>query len=184
MLHEKIADEFLDRFIAAGRVDPPRQSARPGDRDGAADQRAHRDRVLGYVKIAASRAARCWLAARRRPTRLWRAAATSSRRSCARSPSAIASRRKRSSGRSSPCSPSSDDEEALHIANGTDYGLGSGLWTAQPAARAPRRARPARRHGLDQQLQARQPGLAVRRRRPVAATAARWASTRCANTRR
>ena len=36
-----------------------------------------------------------------------------------------------------------DDDEALAIANGTDYGLGGGLWTRQPAARAPLRARDA-----------------------------------------
>ena len=35
------------------------------------------------------------------------------------------------------------DEEALAIANGTDYGLGGGLWTQQPAARPPLRARAA-----------------------------------------
>ena len=41
-----------------------------------------------------------------------------------------------------------NDEEALEIANGTDYGLGSGLWTARPGARAPLRARAEGGHGL------------------------------------
>ena len=58
-----------------------------------------------------------------------RRAATSSRRSCARSPTRPRLRRKRCSARSSPCTTFSDDEEALAIANGTDYGLGGGLWT-------------------------------------------------------
>ena len=31
----------------------------------------------------------------------------------------------------------SSDEEALAIANGTEYGLGAGLWTQRPATRAP-----------------------------------------------
>ena len=39
-----------------------------------------------------------------------------------------------------------NDDEALAIANGTDYGLGSGLWTGEPAARAPLRA--AMRSGM------------------------------------
>ncbi len=60
-----------------------------------------------------------------------------------------------------------DDDEALAIANGTEYGLGSGLWTVEPA-RAHRLAREMQsRHGVDQLVQARQPRLAVRRRRPV-----------------
>ena len=58
------------------------------------------------------------------------------------------------------------DEEAIAIANDVEYGLGGGLWT-RDLSRAHRvaRADPGG-HGLDQQLQARQPGLAVRRRRP------------------
>ena len=185
MLHEKIADAFLDKFIALAR------SIRLGNPLDAATEMGpltsaqHRDRVLSYVDVAREQGGEL-LSGGKAPDEAslaQRLLCRADGRAGAR-PIATASRRKRCSARSSPCSPSTDDDEALQIANGTDYGLGSGLWTAQPAARAPLRARAARRHGVDQQLQAGQSGLAVRRRRARAAMAARWASTRCASTRR
>ncbi len=77
-----------------------------------------------------------------------------------------------------------DDDEALAIANGTDYGLGSGLWTAN-LQRAHRLARetctPAwcGSTATSASTPARRSAASAR-----AATAARWASTRCASTRR
>ena len=55
ILHEAIADRFLDRFMDLAEIDPDRRPARSGDRDGAADlsrtSRArpwlHRDREGG-----------------------------------------------------------------------------------------------------------------------------------------
>ena len=43
------------------------------------------------------------------------------------------------------CTTFSDDDEALAIANGTDYGLGGGLWTRDLSARAPLRRASAQR---------------------------------------
>ena len=60
-----------------------------------------------------------------------------------------------------------DDDEALAIANGVKYGLGSGLWTVEPVAGPQNGARDQCRHGLDQLLQGGASGLAVRRRRRV-----------------
>ena len=168
----------------AGAVDPPRQPARPRHRDGAADEHAA-PRPRARLRRRRARAGRraCSRAARR-PARELAAG-------CYVEPTVVQRARPRDRvaqeevfGPFVTVLTFKNDDEALAIANGTDYGLGSGLWTTQPAARAPLRARAEGRHGLDQQLQARQPGLAVRRRRASAATGARWASTRCASTRR
>ncbi len=76
-----------------------------------------------------------------------------------------------------------DDEEALAIANGTDYGLGAGLWTRDLQ----------RAHRLARDMQAGMVWInSYKRVHPgspfggvgAAAMAARWASRRCANTRR
>jgi acyl-CoA reductase-like NAD-dependent aldehyde dehydrogenase len=59
ILHESIADEFLDRFVSLAR------SIRLGDPlDGTTEMgpltsAEHRDRVLGYVKVALDAGARC-----------------------------------------------------------------------------------------------------------------------------
>ena len=52
VLHERIADAFLDKFIALAQVDPPRQPARCRHRDGAADERAAPRPRAGYVDVA------------------------------------------------------------------------------------------------------------------------------------
>ena len=68
------------------------------------------------------------------------------------------------------------------IANGTDYGLGGGLWTRDLARAHRMAARLPRRDGVDQLLQA---GRTPARRSAASgspATAARWASRPCATT--
>ena len=131
MLHERIADEFLERFTALAAVDPPRQPARPGDRDGAADQpRSTATACSATSTSRASRAARCWPAARRRPPPTL---AQGLLRRADHRAGAEPARPRRPGGGVRPlrarCSTFRDDAEALAIANGTDYGLGSGLWT-------------------------------------------------------
>ena len=87
ILHEPIADEFLERFLDAGPLHPARRPARPGHRDGAAHlARAPRPGARATSRSRATRAARCCSAARRPTTPRWPRAATSSRRSCGPSP--------------------------------------------------------------------------------------------------
>ena len=110
----------------------------------------------------ASRAGACCRAARRRTTRRSRRAAMSSRRSSQAKPTDRVAQEE-VFGPFVTVSTFSSDEEALAIANGTEYGLGAGLWT-RDLQRAHLVARQLReRHGVDQLLQARESRLAVRR---------------------
>ena len=52
LLHEKIADQFLEKFLALAKSSQAGQSAGSGNRDGAADFAGHRDRVLSYIEVA------------------------------------------------------------------------------------------------------------------------------------
>jgi acyl-CoA reductase-like NAD-dependent aldehyde dehydrogenase len=128
ILHEKIADAFLDRFI------PLAKSIRLGNPLDAATEmgpltsKLHRDRVLSYVSVAREQggevltggtspggelAAGCYV----EPT-VVRARSTQDR---------IA--QEEVFGPFVTVLTFKTDDEALAIANGTDYGLGSGLWT-------------------------------------------------------
>ena len=128
ILHEKIADAFLDKFI------PLAKSIRLGNPLDAATEmgpltsKLHRDRVLNYVSVAREQggevltggtspggelAAGCYV----EPT-VVRAKTTQDR---------IA--QEEVFGPFVTVLTFKTDDEALAIANGTDYGLGSGLWT-------------------------------------------------------
>jgi betaine-aldehyde dehydrogenase len=128
ILHEKIADAFLDKFI------PLAKSIRLGNpldattEMGPLTSKLHRDRVLNYVSVAREQggevltggaspggelAAGCYV----EPT-VVRAKSTQDR---------IA--QEEVFGPFVTVLTFKTDDEALAIANGTDYGLGSGLWT-------------------------------------------------------
>jgi betaine-aldehyde dehydrogenase len=140
MLHERIADEFLERFAALAR------SIRVGNPlDGATEMGPltsvqHRDRVLSYVEVAREQGGQV-IAGGRAPTAADLAAG------CYVEPTIVKARSARDRiaqeevfGPFVTVLTFKDDAEALAIANGTDYGLGSGLWTGH-LARAHRFAR-------------------------------------------
>ena len=80
--------------------------------------------------------------------------------------------------------PFKDTEEAIRLANDTAYGLAANVWCDDPVeARARRPADPGR-HGVDQRRRRDAAGRAVRRLRPVRASAASWGSGACASTSR
>jgi acyl-CoA reductase-like NAD-dependent aldehyde dehydrogenase len=129
MLHEKIADAFLDKFI------PLAKSIRLGNPLDAATEMGpltsvqHRDRVLSYVAVAREQGGEV-LAGGRAP------AVADLSRGCYVEPTIV--RVKSSTDRVAQeevfgpfvtVLTFKDDDEALAIANGTAYGLGSGLWT-------------------------------------------------------
>jgi aldehyde dehydrogenase (NAD+) len=128
ILDESIADEFLERFVGLAR------SIRLGDpldtttEMGPLTSAEHRDRVLGYVKVALDAGGQV-LTGGAIPDRSGLAggfyveptvvAADPSSRVCQEEvfgPFVTVSRFR-------------TEDEALSIANGTDYGLGGGLWT-------------------------------------------------------
>jgi acyl-CoA reductase-like NAD-dependent aldehyde dehydrogenase len=137
MLHESIADAFLDKFLALAQSihlgNPLDDSTEMGPLTSA---RAPAPRAVLCRHRARARAAKCSPAAgaRRRPGRgLLRGTDRGARQERTRDRVA----QEEVFGPFVTVLTFKDDAEAMQIANGTDYGLGSGLWTAQPAARPP-----------------------------------------------
>ncbi len=129
VLHEHIADEFLDRFTALAtsiRLGNPLDAA---TEMGPLTSLQHRDRVLGYVDVARAEGG-IVLAGGKAP------AASELARGCYVEPTIVKALSFRDRvaqeevfGPFVTVLTFADDAEALQIANGTDYGLGSGLWT-------------------------------------------------------
>lgn len=128
MLHEKIADAFLEKLI------PLAQSIRLGNplddatEMGPLTSALHRDRVLSYVEIAKSEGGNV-LAGGKSPS-------GDLARGCYVEPTVVRVKSYRDRvaqeevfGPFVTVLTFNTDEEAMQIANGTDYGLGSGLWT-------------------------------------------------------
>jgi betaine-aldehyde dehydrogenase len=129
MLHERIADEFLERFATLAR------SIRLGNPLDAATEMGpltsaqHRDRVLGYVDVAREQGGEV-IAGGKAP------ATVALQKGCYVEPTIVRARSPKDRiaqeevfGPFVTVLTFKDDDEALRIANGTDYGLGSGLWT-------------------------------------------------------
>lgn len=129
MLHERIADEFLEKFAALAR------SIRLGNPLDAATEMGpltsaqHRDRVLSYVQVAREQGGEV-VAGGRAPS------SADLSRGCYVEPTIVKARTARDRvaqeevfGPFVTVLTFKDDAQALAIANGTDYGLGAGLWT-------------------------------------------------------
>ena len=129
VLHERIADEFLDRFVALARTirvgNPLDETTEMGPLTSA----QHRDRVLAYLDIAREQGGQV-LAGGKAP------ADAALARGCYVEPTVVRAKSWRDRiaqeevfGPFVTVLTFKDDDEALAIANGTDYGLGAGLWT-------------------------------------------------------
>jgi acyl-CoA reductase-like NAD-dependent aldehyde dehydrogenase len=129
MLHENIADAFLEKFI------PLAQSIRLGNplddatEMGPLTSAQHRDRVLSYVDVAREQGGEVLSGGKPLAGELGNG--------CYVEPTIVraAGWRDRIAqeevfGPFVTVLTFKDDAEALEIANGTDYGLGSGLWTS------------------------------------------------------
>ena len=185
MLHEKIADEFLERFVALAksiRVGNPLDEA---TEMGPLTSTQHRDRVLRMSRSRASEGGEM-LTGGRAPDDAALA------KGCFVEPTVVRARKMTRPRRQEEVFGPfvtvltfADDDEALAIANGTDYGLGGGLWTIN----LPR----AHTLGARDQCAAWCGSTATSVVHPGSpfggvgadpAMAARWASRRCASTRR
>jgi betaine-aldehyde dehydrogenase len=143
LLHERIADEFLERFITLAKSIRLGNPLDPSTEMGPLTSMQHRDRVLGYVATAREQGGDVLLGGTPpqnealaegfyvEPT-IVRAASYRDR---------VA--QEEVFGPFVTVLTFASDEEALQIANGTDYGLGGGLWT-RDLARAHRFARDMR----------------------------------------
>jgi betaine-aldehyde dehydrogenase len=139
ILHETIADEFLDRFVALARSLRIGDPLDPATELGPLTSVNHRDRVLAYVDIARSQGARV-LCGGCVPANATLA------KGCYIEPTVVLAKpgdrveQEEVFGPFVSVTRFSTDEQALALANGTEYGLGAGLWT-RDLARAHRMAR-------------------------------------------
>jgi betaine-aldehyde dehydrogenase len=129
LLQEEIADEFLERFVALARSIRLGDPLDPMTEMGPLTSEEHRDRVLGYVKIALDEGAEILTGGRAphedelsagfyvEPTVV---VAKPEDRVC----------REEVFGPFVTVSTFRSEEDAVEIANSTEYGLGGGLWTS------------------------------------------------------
>jgi len=128
IIHEKVAEAFLEKFLALAR------SIRIGNPLDAATEMGpltsaqHRDRVLAYVEIAQQQGGEV-LSGGRAPAAQELAAGYYIEPTVVQARPADRVAQEEVFGPFVTVTHFSTDAEALAIANGTEYGLGSGLWT-------------------------------------------------------
>jgi acyl-CoA reductase-like NAD-dependent aldehyde dehydrogenase len=140
VLHERIADEFLERLAALARSIRLGDPLDPATEMGPLTSPQHRDRVLAYVDVAREQGGRV-VTGGRAPTDAALARGSYVEPTIVQVRSA-ADRvaQEEVFGPFVTVLTFRDDAEALAIANATAYGLGAGLWT-RDLARAHRFAR-------------------------------------------
>ena len=128
VLHEKIADAFLEKFLPLARSIRLGDPLDPNTEMGPLTSREHRDRVLAYVQVAREQGAEI-LAGGVAP-------GGELAGGCYVEPTVVrVTSWKDRVAQEEVFGPFvtvitfKDDAEALEIANGTEYGLGGGLWT-------------------------------------------------------
>lgn len=132
LLHEAIADEFVERFTALARSIKIGDPLAPGTEMGPLTSPEHRDRVLSYVKIAVDSGGEV-LAGGRAPDDPGLA------RGCYVEPTVVRAEpgdrvcREEVFGPFATVTTFADDDEAIELINDADYGLGGGLWTSDLA---------------------------------------------------
>jgi betaine-aldehyde dehydrogenase len=129
MLHERIADEFLEKFVALAksiRLGNPMDAT---TEMGPLTSALHRDRVLSYVGVAREQGGEV-IAGGKAPS------APDLAKGCYVEPTIVRAKshldriaQEEVFGPFVTVLTFKDDAEAMAIANSTDYGLGSGLWT-------------------------------------------------------
>lgn len=128
LLQASIADEFLDRFLplaASIRVGDPKD---PATEMGPLTSPEHRDRVLAYVKIARDEGAEILIGGGS-PDDPSLADGCYVEPTVARARAADRVFQEEVFGPFITVTTFRDEDEAAALANGTEYGLGGGLWT-------------------------------------------------------
>lgn len=139
IIHEKVADEFLDRFTALAKSIRLGNPLDPDTEMGPLTSRVHQQRVLEYSRIATEEGGEI-ITGGKAPDREDLAAG------CFIEPTIVRANiddrvcQEEVFGPFVTVTTFSDDDEALAMANNVRYGLGSGLWT-QKLGRAHKFAR-------------------------------------------
>src|SRR6266446_1558935 len=129
LLHEKIADAFLAKFLALARSIRLGNPIEPGTEMGPLTSVQHRDRVLRYVQVAKDEGGEVLLGGGPPDSK-------ELSRGCYVEPTVVRARpgdrvcQEEVFGPFATVTTFREDDEALALANGTEYGLGGGLWTA------------------------------------------------------
>jgi aldehyde dehydrogenase (NAD+) len=139
IVHEDVADEFLDGFVELARSIRLGQPLDPATEMGPLTSPMHRDRVLGYVKVALDEGGEV-LTGGREPGDPALANGCYVEPTVVRAESTSRVCQEEVFGPFVTVTTFRTDEEAIALANGTDYGLGAGLWT-RDLSRAHRMAR-------------------------------------------
>jgi acyl-CoA reductase-like NAD-dependent aldehyde dehydrogenase len=129
IVHESIAGEFTDRFVALAesvRIGDPLAS---GTEMGPLTSAMHRDRVLSYVKVAEDEGGEV-LTGGTPPDDETLAAGCYVRPTVVRADPGSRVSQEEVFGPFVTVTTFSTDEEAVAIANSTAYGLGAGLWSS------------------------------------------------------
>ncbi|MFL5798643.1 MAG: aldehyde dehydrogenase family protein [Actinomycetota bacterium] len=138
LLQDSIAEEFTERFVELARSIRIGDPLDPETEMGPLTSPEHRDRVMGYVKIALDEGGEVLTGGKAPDDPALRAG-------CYFEPTVVRAGpedrvcREEVFGPFATVTTFRDEAEALEIANSTEYGLGAGLWT-RDLARAHRTA--------------------------------------------
>jgi acyl-CoA reductase-like NAD-dependent aldehyde dehydrogenase len=128
ILHERIADAFLQKFLAVAATIRLGDPLDPATEMGPLTSPVHRDRVLAYCDIAREQGSEVLLGGKA-------PAGTAYANGCYVEPTVVSARATDRVAQEEVFGPFvsvttfRDDDEAIAIANATQYGLGGGLWT-------------------------------------------------------
>jgi aldehyde dehydrogenase (NAD+)/betaine-aldehyde dehydrogenase len=128
ILHEKIAGQFLDGFLRLARSIKLGDPMNADTEMGPLTSQMHRDRVLAYVKVAKEQGGEILLGGKS-PER------DDLSKGCYVEPTVMRAKPTDRVSQEEVFGPFvtvttfRDDDEVLAIANGTEYGLGGGMWT-------------------------------------------------------
>jgi aldehyde dehydrogenase (NAD+) len=128
VLHQDIADEFLDGFLDLARSIRLGNPLDPDTEMGPLTSPMHRDRVLSYVKVAVDEGAEI-LTGGKAPDAPELAAGCYVEPTVVRADPASRVSQEEVFGPFLTVTTFRTDAEAIAVANATDYGLGAGLWT-------------------------------------------------------
>jgi aldehyde dehydrogenase (NAD+) len=128
LLHEAIAEEFTERFVALAKSIKLGDPLAPGTEMGPLTSPTHRDRVLSYVKIAIDEGGEV-LCGGKAPDDPALADGCYVEPTVVRAALSDRVCQEEVFGPFVTITTFSDEDEAMELINGTDYGLGGGLWT-------------------------------------------------------
>ncbi|MGH2634633.1 MAG: aldehyde dehydrogenase family protein [Actinomycetota bacterium] len=128
ILHRAIADDFVERFVRLAESIRLGDPLDPETEMGPLTSPEHRDRVMGYVKIALDEGAQI-LTGGKPPEEPALAAGSYFEPTVVRARPADRVSQEEVFGPVVTVTTFEAEEEAIELANATEYGLGAGLWT-------------------------------------------------------